>query len=183
MILDGALTYGVQGAVLGLMLGLAGAWARGSGRSAAVAGGSGLVLGGLIGSGSAMLLSSIYFAYADPISNDLLLPLATHAALWGLVGGAGGLAFGLGAGGRGAWIARAAAGGVVGGAIGAACYEVLGAIAFPLARTSQPIAEASLARLLAHASTGVLAALGAAMAFSAAVANGPQPDGRGGRAA
>ena len=167
LVLEATLTYAVQGAVLGLLLGLAGAVSGGSTRSAAVGAGAGLVLGGLVGAGAAFGLSSVYLENADPISNDLLLPLATHATLWGLIGGAGGLALGLGSGGGGgARVAKAAIGGIVGAAIGAAAYEVLGAILFPLARTSEPIAESAPARLFAHASTNILAALMAAMALA-----------------
>ncbi|WP_145277241.1 hypothetical protein [Tautonia plasticadhaerens] len=166
LVLEATLTYAVQGAVLGLLLGLAGAAAGGSKRSAAVGGVAGLVLGGLVGAGAAFGLASVYLENADPISHDLLLPLATHASLWGLIGGVGGLALGLGGGGGGARVAKAAVGGLVGGAIGAAAYEILGAILFPLARTSEPVADSTAARLFAHATTNVLAALVAAMALA-----------------
>ncbi|RUL89134.1 hypothetical protein [Tautonia sociabilis] len=165
-VLDATLTYGVQGAVLGLLLGLAGASVGGTGRSGAIGGAAGLAAGGLLGAGGASILFSIYLENVDPNANDLLFPLAIHAGVWSLVGLAGGLALGLGAGGGRSRIARVAVGGLVGGAIGAAVYEVGGAILFPIAKTSQPIAEEAMARLLAHSVTSVLAALVAAMSLA-----------------
>ena len=50
---EAVLTYGLQGAVLGLLLGLAGAVAAGSARAAAAGGLTGLVLGGAAGAGAA----------------------------------------------------------------------------------------------------------------------------------
>ena len=47
--------------------------------------------------------------------------------------------------------------------LGAALYEVVGAVLFPNDQTSQPVAMSGPARLLAHAATDVFAALGAAL--------------------
>jgi hypothetical protein len=165
---NAALSYGLQGALLALVLGIAGAVARGSVRAAVPAAVTGVFLGGSLGALASMGLFSIYLKTYDPLSNDILLPLLTHAGVWTPLGAAAGLAFGLGQGGGPRRVARAALGGFIGAALGAAIYEVLGAALFPLAQTNLPIATSSSARLLAHASLNVLAALAAALAVNAA---------------
>jgi hypothetical protein len=163
---EAVLAYGVQGAVLGLLLGLAGGAAAGSARGAVFGGVTGLVLGGAAGAGASLGAFTAFMRTVDPGAEDLITPLAAHAAVWGLLGAAAGIAFGAGSRGGMAAVARAAIGGFVGAAIGAALYEVAGALLFPNDQTSQPVAVSGPARLLAHAATDVLAALGAAPAVS-----------------
>ncbi len=81
----------------------------------------------------------------------------------------GGLAFGVGLGGK---IGRAVLGGFSGAIAGVILYEFAGAALFASDKTTQPIAGASLPRLVAHALTDVLAALGVALALRE---SGPHP--------
>lgn len=166
------LAYGCQGAILGLALGLAGAAVRRSAKRAGVAAPSGLVVGGAAGAGASFGLFPVFFEHLDPISGDLLLPLATHVAVWSAVGASGGLAFGIGLGTGRAGVARSALGGLIGAALGALAYEFLGAFFLPQAKTDQPFAAEAAARLLAQALTGLAAAAGVA----AAARPGPTAD-------
>src|SRR3954452_6659059 len=86
-ILNATLAFGPLGAVLGLALGLAGGFVRRSGRAAAVAGGTGLVVGGLLATGATavlMLIRQRLLQTAD--ESDLLVALMTHGGIWAAVG-------------------------------------------------------------------------------------------------
>jgi hypothetical protein len=89
----------------------------------------------------------------------LLVPLVMHATIWGSLGAVGGLAFGLGLGSerrlRLIFVA------LLGACLGAALYEVLGAMIDPLADTSDLISRTWRTRLIAR----LLVALGAAAAI------------------
>lgn len=61
---------------------------------------------------------------------------------------------------------RAALGGLAGGALGAATYEIVGSLAFPVAQTGLPYASEAAPRFLAHAAVDILAALGAGLVAS-----------------
>jgi len=157
------LMYGLQGAALGLLLGLAGAAARRSVSAAALGGPVGLVVGGAAGAGAARGLFRSYFALADLSEENMLLALLCHAGVWGLIGLAGGLAYGLGLGGGGGRVARAAVGGLIGAVLATVLYEVVGAALFPLDKTAEPVAATVAARLFGIASVCLFAALGAAL--------------------
>lgn len=159
---NATLACGLQGALLGLTLGLAGAAAgRRPGRDAATAGLAGLALGGVLGAAASFGLFTAFFATVDPNSQDLIPSLLTHAGVASLLGASGGVAFGLGLGSRGR-IVRAAVGGLIGAALGAGLYEILGGILFPLGKTGDPVAESGPARFLFHSMVDLLAAIGAA---------------------
>jgi hypothetical protein len=157
---NATLAYALQGAVLGLMLGVAGAAARRSGFAAAKAGLLGLVLGAGLGAAATYSAFTAYFRLSDMDRREMLPSLLAHAAAWGAIGAAAGLAFGVGL--SGARIVRALQGGIAGAVLGALVYEVAGSIAFPLGQTAEPLAESVPARLFAHATINLLAALGAA---------------------
>jgi MFS family permease len=157
-----AVIFAQQGAILGLALGMAGGLARRSPRAGLAAAALGLVLGAAASGGAALGLVPIYFRNENPEYDPLVLSLLTHAGIWMAAGAAAGLAFGVGLGGR-ARAARAAMGGLLGAAGGTMLYEMVGALAFPLAKTSQPVSEAVATRLLAHLAVAALVAVGAAM--------------------
>ncbi len=92
----------------------------------------------------------------------MLLPILLLGGIWSAVGAAGGLAFGIGMGGRDR-ILLGALGGLVGAALGTILYEVLGAMAFPIAETGSPIAATSPTRLLGRVMVTLSAAAGAAI--------------------
>jgi hypothetical protein len=165
MIRDAALAYGLQGAILGLLLGLAGvvAGGRARARAALLAIPAGLLVGGL-GAAASLGLFQLGLRHQDPIAGDLTLSLLTHSGVWAAVGAGGGLAFGLGMGLRPpARLVHAAFGGLAGGALGAVIYEVVGSLAFPIAQTGHPYASEAAPRFLAHAAVDILAALGAGL--------------------
>jgi hypothetical protein len=158
-----ALASGLLGAAVGLIMGLAGGLARRSPRAAAGAALVGLTLGAAAGAGMSSVLFPIYYRNERFIVDDLGRAMLLHAGVWGAVGAAGGLAFGLGLGGRSRAV-RALLGGLVGAALATALYEVVGAAAFPLARTYRPLATGWGPRLLARLAVAVLSAAGAALA-------------------
>jgi hypothetical protein len=160
---NAALASGLLGAALGLALGLAGGLARGDWRAATRAALVGLALGAIAGAGLGLALGPIYYRNERYIADGLTRPMFLHGGVWGATGAAGGLAFGLGLGG-GARAARALLGGLIGALFGTVLYEVVGAVAFPLARTVQPLALTWGPRVLARFSVAVLAAVGAALA-------------------
>ena len=159
---NAALAHGLQGALLGLTLGLAaGAAARRPARAVATAGLTGLVLGGVLGSAASFGLSTLYFATTDANTQSLLPSLLMHVGIASLLGASGGAAFGLGLGG---WrrVAKAAVGGLIGAAIGAGLYDVVGAVLFPIDKTGDPVAASGMARLLWNTLINLFAAFGAA---------------------
>lgn len=164
MICDATLAYGLQGSILGLLLGLAGVVAGGGARARAalLAIPAGLLVGGL-GVAASLGLFPLWMRHQDPIAGDLALSLLTHGGVWAVVGAGGGLAFALGMGLRPAGMVRAALGGLAGGALGAVIYEFVGSLAFPIAQIGHPYASEAAPRFLAHAAVDILAALGAGL--------------------
>jgi MFS family permease len=167
-----AVSFIQQGAILGAVLGLAGGLARRralAGLIAALVGGG---LGAIAAGAAALGLLPVYFKNVDPQANDLTYPLLTHGGIWAAAGAAAGLAFGLGAGGRGRW-ARCAVGGLLGGALATMVYDLVGAIAFPLDKTSQPVSATMVTRLFAQFAVAVFVAGGAALVAAEAPRRSP----------
>ena len=166
---NASLGNGILGGALGLALGLAGGLARGSIRSAAVAGLAGAVLGLGAGVGASELALPVYFRQldkgAEDLSKDVLFPLMIHAACWSFMGAAAGVALAFGAGADRSRILSAAVAGLIGAAIGAVAYEMIGALAFPGDKTTDPIAAEWAPRLIAKLSVALLAAVFAAFAL------------------
>lgn len=109
-----------------MTMGIAGGVARRSSNASAGAAIVGLVLGFAVAASLGLFLVSNFFKKFDPQSGDLVLPLLTHGAIWSAVGAIGGLAFGLGLGGKGRWTATLG-GGLLGAAAAAVIYEIVGA--------------------------------------------------------
>ena len=160
-----AVASAIFGGAMGLMLGLAGGAAGRSGGRAVVAAGVGAALGAIGGGGVAMILMPVYHEHYDPETESLVVPLLVHAGHWIVVGLAAGLAFGLGLGGRDRAL-KAAIGGLLGAAVGAAAYEVAGGLLFPLDRTYEPISITWGSRLFARLSVALLIAAGAVLAIT-----------------
>jgi hypothetical protein len=148
---------------MGAALGWAGGMVRGDRRAAIGAALVGLVLGAGAGAGLGLGLGPIYYRNERHFANDLIRPMLLHGGVWGAAGTAGGLAFGLGLGG-GARAMRALLGGLVGALLGTVLADLIGGVAFPMARTVQPMALTWAPRVLARFSVAVLAAVGAALA-------------------
>jgi hypothetical protein len=160
---NSALASALLGAAMGLTMGLAGGLARGDRRAGVRAGLVGLSLGAIAGAGTGLPLAWVYYKNQRAIVDDLFQPMLLHGGTWGAVGAVGGLAFGLGLGGRASAV-RTVLGGLLGAALGTVLFELVGAVLFPLARTVQPLALSWDARMLARLSVATLAAVGAALA-------------------
>jgi hypothetical protein len=105
----------------------------------------------------------MYYRNDDPQGNDLLLALLTHGGIWAAVGAAAGLGFGLGAG-RPGWWARSAVGGLLGAIAATVVFDLLGALVFPVDKTSEPVSATAGTRLFAQLAVAILTAGGAAVA-------------------
>jgi hypothetical protein len=157
------LTFGAMGGLLGLAMGMAGGLARRSVLASAWAGIVGLLLGTAAVASLSMLLVSNFYKRYDPQGGDLVLPLLTHGAAWSVVGAIGGLAFGLGLGGKGRWKATLV-GGLVGAAAATVIYEFVGALAFASSKADLPLSESMVTRGMAQLLIAILAAVGAGVA-------------------
>ncbi len=166
---NAGLAFLLLGAALGGGLGAAGGLVRRSRRATVRAAWTGLVMGVVAAGLMSSVILPAYNAYQqrhpDEASRDLVFPLLVHVGIWSAVGAAGGLALALGLDERGT-LSQAVLGGLVGAAIGAIAYELIGAFAFPAARTSQYVSATWQTRLLARLAVTVLAALGAAIGVS-----------------
>jgi hypothetical protein len=89
--------------------------------------------------------------------------LLTHGAIWLAVGAVGGLAFGLGLGGRGRWQATLV-GGLIGAAAATVVYELVGALVFASSRTDLPLSSSSTTRGMAMLLVATMASIGAVLA-------------------
>ncbi len=153
-----AVAFGALGGLLGVGLGAAGGLARRSSRSAVVA----AVVGGALGATVAAASSWIVFQKAPrllpPTTDELIVAMTAQGIVGGLIGAAVGSTL---AAGSGRSVARGALGGLVGGAAALVLYQVIGAVALPLAATAEPVPNAPVARLSALLSLALLATLGA----------------------
>jgi hypothetical protein len=146
---NGALAFGLLGLFLGGCLGLAGGLARRS-SFAVAAGGLGSVLGFAAGVGASVTL--LPFCIASRIryrDNELVISFLMHGAIWGLLGALAGLAFAVGLGERRLWV-RALTAGFAGALVGAVAFDLIGVVAFPGAKTDDPISRTWATRLMAR---------------------------------
>src|SRR5262249_42945111 len=134
----GVRSFAALGGLFALSMGLVGGLVRQSAGSAIRAGVIGLVGGIALPPLTALVVFPLYYRFEDAGMSEMMVSLLTHVALWVPVGAVGGLALGLGLGRRGR-IVPALVGGAAGALIGALVYEILGAVAFPLAETDRPI--------------------------------------------
>jgi hypothetical protein len=159
-----AFTFATLGGLLGLALGFAGGFARRSTSASVRAAILGLMLGSTVAGSFSLFLVPIFFKNYDPQSGDLVLPLLTHCAIWSAVGGVGGLAFGLGLGGRGRWRATLV-GGLTGAAAAAVVFELVGALFFASSKTDLPLSTSSMTRGMALLLVTSLSSIGAVLAL------------------
>jgi hypothetical protein len=157
-------TFTTLGGLLGLALGLAGGLARRSITASALAAILGLLVGSAVAASFSRILVAFFFKSYDPQSGDLTFPLLTHGAIWSAVGAVGGLAFGLGLGGRGRWKATLV-GGLTGAAAATVVYELVGALAFASSKTDLPLSSSSTARGMALLLVASLSSIGAVLAL------------------
>ena len=113
----------------------------------------GLVLGAAAGAGAALaavpLASHVHERDPGNMSTEMASSLLVHGLPWAAVGAVGGLAFGIGLGGR-ARAGRGLVGGLLGAVAGAFLYEIIGALALPGTKIIEPVAATWGIRLLAQ---------------------------------
>jgi hypothetical protein len=167
---NAALAFAMLGGVLGAALGMAGGIARRSTKAGMGSSVVGLVLGAVLGAGTSFALLPFYFRALDKaqedLSRDLTLPLLVHGGIWAACGLAGGAAFAIGLGAGRVRLLKAAFGGLIGAVLGAALYELIGATAFPVDKTTYPLATTWIARLLARLLVAILSGLLAAVVIN-----------------
>ncbi len=159
---EATVAFGSLGAVLGLALGLAGGCARRSARAAVIAAIAGSILGGAAGAIMPRVLVPIYFRLHNPDRDNLILAILIQGGNWSVIGAAGGAAFGIGLGDRSRAL-RALLGGLLGAIAGVLVYEMVGAVAFPLEGTSDPVSATWVTRLFAQLAATIFASAGAAI--------------------
>lgn len=170
--MQAAAAFGALGAALGLALGLAGGGIRRSSRSSLIGAAVGAILGGAAGAVTPLALLPVYFQFYDPDRDDLLLSLLTQGGIAAALGAAGGASFGIGDRGR---VARTLLGGLLGAVAGVLIYGVVGALAFPLDKTTRPISATATTRLLGRILVATLAAAGSAAGYASARPAEPSP--------
>ncbi len=143
-----SLAMGILGAVFGLALGAGGGLSRGSPRAAAVSGLTGFLLGAAVGAAVPLQLVPLFYRSIGRPPNPAF-PLLIHSSLYALIGGVGGLAFGLGLCGPGG-AAKGLPAGAMGAIIGSIIYNVVHTLAFPLECDLYPMPGKGVSRLLAH---------------------------------
>jgi hypothetical protein len=148
---------GIFGLLLASGLGAAGASSR-SAWAALAAGLAGAGLGALFGAVTPYLVLPAYEHYLQVHGGDVPASMIMHASLWGGIGAAAGLALGLGLGGR--WRPwQAALGGLLGAALGAVLFDLVGALVLPLDETGLPDSATARARLVARLVVALAVAL------------------------
>jgi len=163
---NGALAFGALGLCLGGFLGIAGGLARRSTFGAVTGGLVGVVLGAALGAGVSRavlppILKAVEDYWADGFSvYSLLVPVATHGLIWGLVGASAGLALAVGLGER-RLVSHALMAGLVGAVLGSIAFDLIGATYFLGGGTDKPISHTWPTRLMAR----LLVTIGTAVAL------------------
>jgi hypothetical protein len=156
---NGAIAFGTFGALLGLFCGAAGGLSRRPTRALSLSALAGLVLGGLFSSVAGYVLAPMLPRFYNDADPTILLPLLVRGGIVAAVGLTAGLAFGLGrAGPRG--ILRPLAGGLVGGVLGIAAFEIIYALGFPTVRNDNAIPLSAMTRLLCYLCAAIGVAIG-----------------------
>jgi len=164
---NAALAFGALGLCLAGSLGVVGGLASRQASSPVRGGLVGAVVGLAVGAGASLGLIPLSLeAQLDYPEYDLILSLASHATIWGLLGASAGLAFATGVGER-RLIAEASMAGLAGAVLGAVMFELLGGAFFSLAETGKPISATWLTRLLAR----LLVTMGTAFAVATRLPN------------
>lgn len=157
-----AASFAWLGFVLAASLGWMGNRAASSTRSRIIGAVAGGAVGAATGAAVSWIAVPLFYRYQDPDSGLLVLFL-THAAIFGSVGAASGLALGLGMEDR-SRLGPAILGGSLGALIGTMALEASNSLAFPLMRTFEPIASQGAARGLSYACVAVSTALASGLA-------------------
>ncbi|GAC1448023.1 MAG: hypothetical protein NVSMB9_30810 [Isosphaeraceae bacterium] len=150
-------SFAVFGGLLGLGMGVAAGLASGSVRRASVAAVLGLLLGGVTGAVMPFLILPLHDRLILSSTSGMVSTLVVHGGLWIPLGVVGGLAFGIGLGDR-TRLLHAVVGAALGALLGVVAFELIGALALPLADTGQPISTTPSSRFLANVLIAILTA-------------------------
>ena len=162
---NAALAFAGLGAMLGGCLGLAGGLVRKSRGSAGLGGVVGLIIGGAVGAGLPFLTFPAYFRAVEHLEVDpMIIGLGLHVVVWGLIGGAAGLAFGIGLGNPRRMLLYLVLG-LVGAAVGAGLFEAMGGFLYPEALPEEPLALKWQPRFLARVLVSLAAAAAIGLSF------------------
>ena len=142
-----ARVYGVLGAALGLSLGIAGSFSRRKPVKAWVPALLGAGLGAISGYAIVLRRDSHLSKRRLTHPSELMPSMLLHGSIWGAIGAASGLAFGVGRA-KTVAVVRCLLGGLVGALVGTALYETLGVLAFPSDQTGDPVSLSAGSRLL-----------------------------------
>jgi hypothetical protein len=168
---NAGVAFAVAGGVLSAGLGAAGGLGRGSLRAAAFGVLLGLILGSLAAIGASAAVLPAYNAYGErhpeDVSQNLMVPLLVHVAVYGAGAAGGGLAFAWGLGARDRRL-PCILGAMAGAILAAISFDLISPAIFPLARTTQLVPETLTARAVSRIALSVLGAAGAAFAAGAA---------------
>jgi hypothetical protein len=135
---------------------------------------AGSILGGAAGGIIPRILVPVYFRAYNPDRDDLILAVLIQGGIWSVIGAAAGTAFGIGLCDRGSAL-RALLGGLLGAIAGMLVYEMVGALAFPLGGTSDPISASWLTRLFARLAATIFTSAGAALGALGPVTGAIEP--------
>lgn len=161
---NGLLAFAILGGFVGVALGLAGGLSSRSPVRSALGAAVGLAAGIGVALGTAWVGGLAYRRWYDEVADNVLATLLFHGATWSTIGAVGGLAFGIGLGGRGRMV-RGLVGGLLGGWLGTLLFELIGTAAFPMDRTFRPVPLSWGPRLLARMAVAVCVAIGTALAL------------------
>jgi hypothetical protein len=157
-----AVAFGVFGAILGMLSGVAGGASRRSILRSASAALAGILLGGVGSALASYELAPIFARFYSDETPSLLLPFLVRGGIWSIVGLSAGLVLGWG------WqgfpgIPRGLVGGLAGGVCGTIAFELLNAVLFPGDRNDAVIPSSMPARLLAYLFVAIGVAWGAVL--------------------
>ena len=111
---------------------------------------------------SAHFLMPIYLSHMELA--DLTRSILIHLGIWATIGGAAGIAYGIGSGSRSVLV-HALVGGIAGAGLAAVLFDIIGGF-LPLAHTERPLPEEAGTRLAANLLLGFVVTLGIAIVAS-----------------
>jgi hypothetical protein len=155
------LAFSILGGVMALAMGIAGGLAARSIIRGLIVGSSGAVIGVLVAVGVTKLALPAFYRRLAPDPNDVMTPMLVHGAIWTALGAVGAIAFAIGIKARREYFYI-----IVNSCVAAFSasflYHTAAEGLFPAANSSEPIASAASARLLAAVFVTMLVAVGAA---------------------
>jgi hypothetical protein len=169
------------GGAAGLMVcfGVAGGLTRRYPAGPVLGGLFGLLLGASLGAWPSFFLMPWHeYAYVKLYEDqEIIRPVLMHMGLWCMPAAAAGVAYGFGRFGlKLRPLVRTTVGGICGAALGTILYDVIGAILFPLASTTDPWSSTPETRMLARLAVALFTAAGVLLSARPVSSVKQQPD-------